>query len=1389
MTGASFKYRDTVPPASVLKGVVAVIAGILLAADVCAQIAPAVVINEIHYHPPNPTKFEEFIELHNPGLAAVDLDGWRLDDGVRFVFPDRASLPAGGYVVVAQDIGAFKARFGFAPFGPWAGSLSHHGERIQLRDAGGSLVDEVSYEAGFPWPTEPNGGGLPSTTGSSAERINPSLPSNLGGSWRASLPPGQAPSVNYIGTNDPAWHYRKGVNEASSPISAWRQRDFVEDETWLTGRTSIGYGDIDDQTILTDMYGHYVSVFLRHAFTLRSGEIPSALRLRLRVDDGAVVWINGTEVARVHMNAGEFACDAEHAALDHEASPSAFEQIALPSAGAYLVEGANILAIQVFNLTLSNADLTIDAELASAHGTTSPTPGALNSVFATNAPPAIRQVVHTPPQPVSGEPVLITAKVTDAHGVAAVALIYQVVEPGRYVRKTDAAYNSPTNWVSLPMNDAGLDGDLTAGDSVYSVILPAFLQAHRRLIRYRIQASDGATPPLSVTVPYPDDTSPNFAYFVYDGIPAWSGASKPSAPNATPVLRFPEAVVRSLQAYHLLADGTDVTKSQYDPTYDGARMLGTLVIDGLVYDHIQFYNRGEYSTYVTGKNKWRLRANQTHPFKLRDDYGRRYALDWDEINLDACASPWAAVNRGMAGLDEVLSVRAFQLAGVATPNVHYLQWRVVDSAVEASPTSQYDGDLWGLYLAKETPDGSFLEERGLPDGSTYKLENAVPDKKHQGPTQPETSADWSGFASESSSRTAYTQANLQWWRTNLHLPTYYSGRAIDHYVGNIDLRNGSNYYVYHHPDGHWYYVPWDLDMMFIPTVMHAGVIDQGNCLLMTPLLIEFRNRCRELLDLLCSDFSTNGGQFGQLIDEYAQIVNPSGQALTWATLDCCLWNWNPRTQGDGSNTGMTSHKGNFYRTPYYDNRGGITWTRTLTNAVNGFANPDAFVRYILGYASDTFPSALTWAVNNGDQRGYGYEYLEADGRDTGVPTRPTLAYVGPTNYPANELRFQSSSFRPNPAGGLAFAAIQWRLGEISAPGLPFYDPTRPRIYEIEPLWTSAELTDVSSLAVQLPPAAIQPGHTYRARVRHQDTNGRWSRWSTPIQFVPSAPEVNIDMRGLVTAEIMYHPPGATLTEQALGYSGEDFEYVQLLNAGDTALDLTNVRFTKGFDFSFPAGFELPLGGSVYVVRDEGAFVLRYGPGKHIAGSYGPDNLSNGGDRVRLSDGAGTTIFDFTYGTAAPWPQAADGGGYCLRLVAPASHPDPALPESWQAAISYGSWSAAHGGWMAPLDDADCDGLTALMEYALGSDPNAPPATAPLAVAAADACLTLTFRRQANAMDLDYAVEFSVNLLDWTPNGVLVSSVPNADGTVTETWRGPSPTTNPCHFARLRITLK
>jgi hypothetical protein len=67
---------------------------------------PSVVFSEIMYHPVGEASAQdehEFIELHNPTRAAVSLRGVRLvvDGKDRFTFPQNASVPAGGYVVVA----------------------------------------------------------------------------------------------------------------------------------------------------------------------------------------------------------------------------------------------------------------------------------------------------------------------------------------------------------------------------------------------------------------------------------------------------------------------------------------------------------------------------------------------------------------------------------------------------------------------------------------------------------------------------------------------------------------------------------------------------------------------------------------------------------------------------------------------------------------------------------------------------------------------------------------------------------------------------------------------------------------------------------------------------------------------------------------------------------------------------------------------------------------------------------------------------------------------------------------------------------------------------------------------------------------------------------------
>ena len=139
--------------------------------------------------------------------------------------------------------------------------------------------------------------------------------------------------------------------------------------------------------------------------------------------------------------------------------------------------------------------------------------------------------------------------------MAAVLLDYQVVAPGAYLRFDDPAY--ATSWTTVPMTDDGTGPDAVAADGTYSAGIPAAVQAHRHLVRYRIRAEDAGG--AAVRVPYPEDAQRNFAYFCHDGVPAWNGAVRPGAAGelGTPFqVGAPE--MNRLPVYHLVARRQDV---------------------------------------------------------------------------------------------------------------------------------------------------------------------------------------------------------------------------------------------------------------------------------------------------------------------------------------------------------------------------------------------------------------------------------------------------------------------------------------------------------------------------------------------------------------------------------------------------------------------------------------------------------------------------------------------------------------------------------------------------------------------------------------------------------------------------------------------------------------
>ncbi|HVR34581.1 MAG TPA: lamin tail domain-containing protein, partial [Methylomirabilota bacterium] len=156
------------------------------------------------------------------------------------------------------------------------------------------------------------------------------------------------------------WKYFVGTSEASSPdTAAWRMPGF-DDSSWPTGQTPIGYGEPDIVTDLgTSQNVGYLSVFLRKGFNLDNPADFARLDLSIRIDDGYVVWINGNEVGRYNVPAGELSFNRTAV----NAIEPVDTTVTVTNAFSVLREGVNVVAVHVFNANTTSSDLYLDASL------------------------------------------------------------------------------------------------------------------------------------------------------------------------------------------------------------------------------------------------------------------------------------------------------------------------------------------------------------------------------------------------------------------------------------------------------------------------------------------------------------------------------------------------------------------------------------------------------------------------------------------------------------------------------------------------------------------------------------------------------------------------------------------------------------------------------------------------------------------------------------------------------------------------------------------------------------------------------------------------------------------------------------------------------------------
>ena len=299
------------------------------------------------------------------------------------------------------------------------------------------------------------------------------------------------------------------------------------------------------------------------------------------------------------------------------------------------------------------------------------------------------------------------------------------------------------------------------------------------------------------------------------------------------------------------------------------------------------------------------------------------------------------------------------------------------------------------------------------------------------------------------------------------------------------------------------------------------------------------------------------------------------------------------------------------------------------------------------------------------------------------------------------------------------------------------DGSDPRTAEGEP----SESAEIYSA-----PLEVADGTTHvAARVRSVDD--QWGTLRNATYLTGAQPPALGD---LALSELHFNPSTSEL-----------LEFIEVTNAGDQFVDLTGVALTDGVTFTFDA-LGLQPGESTVVVRDAEAFAESYDTeAGTVAGNY-QGRLANGGETVTLSDATGVSLFTVTYDDSEPWPTAADGGGHSLELVR--IDADPALTSSWRAsankggspgtihgAFTFDAWATHYfGAPVSPGQDADADGASNALEFALASDPNSKASVPWIRATIAEDTMELKFRRFI-AADVVYSCERSTDLLTWEPD--------------------------------------
>lgn len=1098
-----------------------------------------------------------------------------------------------------------------------------------------------------------------------------------------------------------------------------------DDSGWNSAEMGVGYAtttnvDPYDDFISTgsdiqdDLYRVNTTLYLRVPFTIEDPKAITSLQFGARYDDGFAIYINGSPilVSAFEPNDGVWDFEARARGNHSDTEAAALEPFAIDLTQVNLVAGENILAVHGLNSSPTSSDFLFDCELtAQVRGD-----GSSKLIYMPTPSPGLANGGGT----TSLGPVIRNVTENPERPDLAIqnslTITAEVSASGDAVAEVDLIYRRGfLAESSLEMFDNGIGPDEFAGDGVYSVDLSLVGLQPGEMIRWRVESRDvnGAT-----------STNP----FFFDEL---------NSPEYYGTVTLDPTLESDLPVLEWFLENPSAANNR-----TGTRVA--VMHLGEFYDNVYCRIRGGSSAGLS-KKSYKFDFNTGHHFRTVEQLDGVRA---EEFNLN---TTWT----DKAYIRQPLSYEIYDMAG--SPGSECVLMRV-----------EQNGQFFSVAAYTEQVDKRLLrrESRLDDDGALYKMFNAGTsgtsgvEKKNR---RFESNVDLSTFVSGMNSSGAALENFIF---DNVDLPRQLNYLAATVLTQNSDNMS-KNYYLYRDTDGsgEWTQLPWDTDLtwgshyMTNDNISHDGIWATADYVLggrnaNSPISpshpfvgvreLQGNRSWNRLIDKLLENDRVKNmfrRRLQTLVDEIlmSELVDDRIGAMELmlkndAVLDRAEWGQFGRSQ---SLTQAIAVLEDDYLIP---RRTHLSVTHLAKNSAS----------YPTSQTSSALLPGPTGVVNS-----VSFGVIEANPSSLNQDEE----FIEIKN--AADEAIDLSGW--NVTGGVDFEFLPGTI--LEAKGSVYLSP------------------DVSMFRNR----AVSPTGGEGLNVEG-NYSGQVSARGEIIKLINSKGVV-VDQR-ITPSEESYSQQYLRITEIHFApLKGKEFEFIELTNIGPDPLDLSGIRFTDGV--------EAELTGSL--APDEFGLVVSnpiHFLGLNIVGIFS-GALNNGGEQLTLRDIAGENILSFDY--EGEWFTAVRNSGYSLDL-----RDETADWSTWDDRLSWATSSGMEGSpgisnpvphgndyesWIqsffteaelgdpfmsGPMADANSDGFSNLIHYALGIDPKVLLSGSFADVVIKDGVTSLEFGRLMKTPDLNLTVQVSTDLLEWSPLAVLTNSIPHTNGRETVTYSSPIP---------------